>query len=116
MFVDSLLQKKKKRCGEFLKKKNILNFLQDTHFTKKEANYIRSQWGFECFFSSFFSQSRGVAILFNNNFDYKLNNVQSDDDGNKLIVEISIQEKSLAVLIYMGQIGTLLNFTKVLID
>ena len=57
-----------------------------------------------------------MAILFNNNFDYKLNNVQSDDDGNKLIVEISIQEKSLAVLIYIGQIGTLLNFTKVLID
>ena len=44
-----------------------------------------------------------MAILFNNNFEYKLHNVQSDDDGNKLIVEISIQEKTFSLINIYGQ-------------
>ena len=84
------------------KKKYSIYFLQDTHFTKKEENYIRSKWGFKCFISSVSSQSRGAAILFNNNFDYKLHNVQSDDDGNKLIVEMSIQEKKFSLINIYG--------------
>ena len=36
----------------FLKgKKYSVYMLQDTHFTHKEENYIRTQWGFECYFS-----------------------------------------------------------------
>ena len=85
---------KRKDVLNFLKKKTYSIYLQDTHFTKKEENYIRSQWGFESFFSSFSSQSRGVAILFSDNFEHKLRNVQSNDGGNKLFVEISIQEKT----------------------
>ena len=84
------------------KKKYSIYFLQDTHFTKKEENYIRSQWALECFFSSFSRQSRGVAILFNNNFEYKLHTVQSEDDRNKLIVEISIQEKTFSLINIYG--------------
>jgi hypothetical protein len=33
---------------------------------------IRSMWGFDCFFSSFSSNSRGVSILFNSNFEYEV--------------------------------------------
>ena len=46
--------------GDKNKRKDVLNFLkqkkysiyciQDTHFTEKEEKYIRTQWGFECFF------------------------------------------------------------------
>ena len=53
-----------------MKKCNIY-FLQDTHFEKKLEPYIRAEWGVECIFSSHNSQSRGVAILFNNNFDFE---------------------------------------------
>ena len=35
----------------FLKSKQFsIYLLQDTHFTTKEESYIRTQWGFECFF------------------------------------------------------------------
>lgn len=45
------LAEKRKDVLNFLKqKKYSIYFLQDTHFTKREENYIRSQWGFECFF------------------------------------------------------------------
>ena len=48
-----------------------------------------------------------MAILFNNNFEYKPHNVQQDDDGNKLIVEISIQEKTFSLInIYGPNRGT----------
>ena len=70
----------------FLKNKNhSVYFLQDTHFTTKEQNYIRTQWGFECYFSNYSSQSRGVAILFNNKFEFKVLKVTKDENGNKLI-------------------------------
>ena len=46
-------------------------FLQETHFIKKEENYIRSQWDFECYYNSFSSQQKGVAILINDNFEFK---------------------------------------------
>ena len=64
--------------GDRIKRKDVLNylkqkqfsiyFLQDTHFIAKEEQYIRSQWGYECYFSSFSSQSRGVAILLKSKF------------------------------------------------
>ena len=39
--------------------------LQDTHFDPKLENCIRAEWGYKCYFSSYNSSSRGVAILFN---------------------------------------------------
>ena len=87
------------------KRKDVLNFLrqkkysiyclQDTHFTERAENYIRAQWGYECFFSSFTSQSRGVAILFNNNFEYKLNKIKKDQQGNKLLLDVNISGRRL---------------------
>ena len=45
---------KRKDLFNFLKqKKYSIYFLQDTHFTEKEEKYIRSMWGFECFFLFF---------------------------------------------------------------
>ena len=67
--------------------------LQDTHFIDKEENYIRKQWGSECYFSNFASNSRGVAILFNNNFEFKVQNIERNDNGNRLISTIEIEGK-----------------------
>ena len=94
------------------KRKDVLNFLkqkkysiyciQDTHFTEKEEKYIRTKWGYECFFSSFNSQSRGVAILLNNNFEYKLHRLKKDRDGNKLILDITIKDKRITLINIYG--------------
>ena len=61
------LSGKKKRSDvlNYLKKKPYsIICLVDTHFTQREERFIRSQWGYEVYFNSFDSQSRGVAIFF----------------------------------------------------
>ena len=62
--------------------------LQDTHFENAQKAYIRAQWGYECLTNSFNSSSRGVAILFKSNFEYKLGRTKCDDNGNLLVIEI----------------------------
>jgi exonuclease III len=98
--------------GSNEKRKDVLNFLkqkkysiyciQDTHFIEKDEVYIRSQWGYECYFSSHTSNSRGVAILLNNNFEYKLNRMQQDANGNKLILDINIKGKQITLINIYG--------------
>ena len=97
------LAEKRKDVLNFLKKKKYsIYFLQDTHFTKKQENYVRSQWGFDCFFSSFSSESRGCAIMFNNNFEYKLHSKEADLDGNKLVLDITINGKRTTLINIYG--------------
>ena len=87
----------------FLKSKKYgIYFLQDTHFTNKEEYYIRTQWGFDCIFNNFTSQSRGVAILFNNNFEFQIHNIDRDEQGNKLILDITIEGKRLNLINIYG--------------
>ena len=94
------------------KRKDVLNFLkqkkysiyciQDTHFTEKEEQYIRTQWGYEIILNCFSSQSRGTAILFNNNFEYKINKLIKDTQGNKIIIEIEMHEKKFSLINIYG--------------
>ena len=94
---------KRKDVFNFLKqKKYALYLLQDTHFVNREENFIRSMWGFDCYFDSFSSQSRGVAILINNTFSYKLHRIKRGNDGNKLLLDITIQEKRLTLVNIYG--------------
>ena len=52
--------------------------LQDIHSTTSNENYIRLQWGSGCIYSSGTSNSRGVAILFSKNVEYKVHNKITD--------------------------------------
>ena len=64
---------KRKDVFDYLKTKNCdIYCIQDTHFTCEIENQVRSTWGNDIFFSSFASNSRGVAICFNNTFEYKV--------------------------------------------
>ena len=86
--------KKRRDIFQYLKQKKFsIIFLQDTHFEKQMEKQIRSEWGYEVYFSSHTSQSRGVAILFNNNFDFQVLDVKHDLDGNYLIVTIKTMQK-----------------------
>ena len=63
---------KRRDVLNYLKQKNFsISFLQDTHFTADDYTQVRSLWGYEIYISPGQSNSRGVAILFNNNFEYK---------------------------------------------
>ena len=56
---------------EYLKQKHYQIYcLQDTHFTPEtDEKLVRARWGNDCYFSSFKSNSRGIAILFDKNFE-----------------------------------------------
>ena len=51
--------------------------LQDTHVYPKLDSFIKAEWGFDAYFSSYTTYSRGVMILINNNFVQKVNRVKS---------------------------------------
>ena len=98
--------------GDKGKRKDVINFLksrkysicmlQDTHFTTAEEKYIRTQWGYECFFSCHNSQSRGVATFINNTFDCKINNIEQDNNGNLLILNCKICDKNITLINIYG--------------
>ena len=67
--------------------------LQDTHFSKAKERIIENEWGYKAFFNSFNSQSRGVAILFNNNFEFKIHSSLNDETGNFLIIDLETNNK-----------------------
>ena len=46
--------------------------LQDTHINPKLDSFIKSEWGFEAYFSSYTTNSRGVMVLFNDSLNIRL--------------------------------------------
>ena len=97
-------QKRKDVFDYLRKKKYSVYFLEDTHIENSEVveKKVRAEWGFDCYFSSYKSNSRGVAILFNNNFEFKVNGVIKDVNGNYLIVNIKTPEKEFTLINIYG--------------
>ena len=83
------------------KKYNII-CLQDVHINAQLEPFIKSEWGYEVFFSSFTNSSRGVMILMNNNFEYKVERVKTDKNGNYIILDIIIQGKRITLVNLYG--------------
>lgn len=71
--------------------------LQDVHFTESDDKYIKSQWDGTVLFSSYKSNARGVCILFNNNFEYRIESLNKDNDGN--IITVNIKLKTINTLL-----------------
>ena len=63
--------RKRRDVFHYLRQKPYsIYLLQDTHFDPKMENCIRAEWGYKSYFASYNSNSRGVAILFNNNLEF----------------------------------------------
>ena len=62
--------------------------LQDTHWVEKDMIKVKEIWGHECFISGVKTNSRGVAILLKNNFEYKINTSIRDKEGNFVCINI----------------------------
>ena len=63
-------------------------FLQETHCDKKDENVWKTQWGESSWFSSYSSNSRGVAILIRNSVSIKVNSSFYDPNGRFLILNV----------------------------
>lgn len=48
------------------------------------------------------SNSRGIAILFHDNFDFKIHDQVSDNSGNYLVFDITIECKKIILLVIYG--------------
>ena len=74
-----------------------ITFLIDTHSEKQTEHLWKNEWGGEAKFCSLNSQSRGVAILFKNSFEYSILNEVKDPKGNFLLLNIKIQDKEITL-------------------
>ena len=100
------LQSLQKRVDvfDYLKeKKKHIYCLQDTHFIKENEANIIDQWGnSNCIFSNYKSNARGVAILFGKELDYKINNKLIDQNGNYIIVDITVVSRRFTLVNLYG--------------
>ena len=65
--------------------------LHGSHVSKELEPYIQTQRGFIFLFSSCSGNARGVAIILNNNFLFTLHKTKTDNSGNYIIVDITIE-------------------------
>ena len=82
---------KRRDVFNYLRKKSFSIYcLQDVHWDQKWENMIRSEWGYEIYTAGNTTNSRGVAILMNNTFDYKVRNIHRDHAGNWIVLDITM--------------------------
>ena len=87
-------EKKRRDLFHYLRsQKYSFYFLQETHFQPNLEDRIRSEWGTGIYFSSFSSNAKGVAILINNNVEYKVIEEIKDLNGQFLLLHIKMFEK-----------------------
>ena len=76
--------------------------LQDIHINSKMVEYVKSEWGCKALFSPYTSSSRGVCILFNKNFDFKIHDKKQDPNGNYLLLDITIEGSRCTLVTIYG--------------
>ena len=74
--------------------------LQDTHLTNNDISVIKRIWGGEVIVCGNKTNARGVAILLNSNFEYKIISKTEDPDGNfiSLVMKLSSMTVNLITL------------------
>lgn len=94
---------KRRDIFQYLRQQKFQIFcLQDTHFTESLEPYISAEWGGEVIYSSYTSNARGVCILFNNDFEYKIYSSKRDTNGNYIILDLEIEGKRLTLINLYG--------------
>lgn len=94
--VNGLGENKKRRVlfEWFKNSKHLANitFLQETHSSKNIEGVWKSEWGGDIYFSHGTTNSKGVAILFEKDFEYKLIEEICDDAGRYLVLKIEVDQ------------------------
>ena len=95
--------KKRLDIFNYLKSKQCQIYcLQDIYSTVANENCIRCQWGNKCIFSSGPSNARGIAILFNKGFEYKIHSYKSCPRGNYIIVDLTVDNNRFILISLFG--------------
>lgn len=80
---------------------NIL-CLQDIHIDPDRQDELRNEWGYEAIICAFRSNARGVAILFNNNFEFTIKGFSEHADCHYIVVDLTIQELDFTIINIYG--------------
>ena len=65
--------------------------LQDVRLKKRDRAKLRGEWGGNVYLSAKTSMARGVAILISRDLEYKVHNALCDEEGNYVMLDISIE-------------------------
>ena len=68
-------------------------FLQEAHCTESNQHDWKAEWGYQALFSCHSSKKAGVAILFNNNFNFQIQKSYSDPGGRFIICDLTTNGK-----------------------
>ena len=71
--------------------------LQDIHLTEREITSVKQIW-LDCYINGVRHNSRAVAILLNNNFEYNVLEVNKDDQGNYLQVMMCVSNITINLI------------------
>ena len=90
---------KQKDVLDYLRRKKFdMVLLQETHWLTKSENTMRAIWGYNCFTCGNSQARKGVAILLNNTFLYKVHNIYRDEEeGSFLVLDISIFDERYTI-------------------
>lgn len=109
--------KRQKTLTLLKKEKCQVALLQETHLSDQEHNKLRRNWVGQVFYSSYKSNSRGVAILLHRNLPFTLDRTISDGEGRYILVAGHIYgEHVLLGSIYAPNIYDPAFFPKLLAD
>ena len=82
-----------KTTQPFKNQKIDLALLQETHSTKITETQWQKEWTRICFWNSGPKhQSAGAAILFNENFEYKIQNIANDNIGRLIRISFTLNK------------------------
>ena len=76
--------------------------LQDVHINNNLESFIKAEWEYDAYFSSYTNMSRGVMVLINNNFEQTVKNIRTDKNGNYIILDTEIQGKEITLVNLYG--------------
>ena len=87
----------------YFKEKNAcIVYLQDTHLIEDDIRAVKDLWNNEVYINGGKTNSRGVAILLNNNFDYEILSSNKDKNGNYLSLLIKLSSMTINLITRYG--------------
>ena len=59
---------------------------------------VKAEWGYTCFFDSYATNSKGVAILFLNNFQHDVHKIKTGGNGAYIVLDLTIENKRFTLV------------------
>ena len=76
--------------NRFKEMKADLVFLQETHLVEDDIEKLKKEWNISFYLSGTTTNSKGVAILINNTFEYNVLDITRDTDGRFLQITLDV--------------------------